>query len=173
MAVDFIKVTAVTVCVSGNASFDGTPIQLQRLDIRNFGHGAPAATATDQAPQWYYIWGDRIFVWPCPKGTTISAQGSDGGYLTVYGYRTAWDYDHEAVGVAGSTYDVPDRLQACLLDFVLACAYVKTGKYSLTRYHMANFMQNAQMDRRDVFESNQIVDSLDRFMIPDRTQQAG
>ena len=166
LTTNFIKVASVTTTVI----LAGTPINLQRADIRNFGHGAPAADATNQTPQWYYMFGNRIFFWPCPKGTTVTS--GTGGNLTVYGFRAAWDYDHEAAGAAGTYYDIPDSLQARLIDFVLACAYVKAGKYSLTRAHMQNFMQNAMMDRRDVFESNGIVDSLDRFMIPDRTQQA-
>ena len=80
----------------------------------------------------------------------------------------AEDYAH------GSTvYDVPDRLQGKLIDFVLFYAYAKSGKFSLSRYHMQNFIQNAMNDRRDVHDTINIVDSIDRSLIPDRTQQAG
>jgi hypothetical protein len=185
----FIKIVSVEIYSSGATTHNGTsPVQLQRSDIRTWGHGAPGlSTGTNISPQWYYIWGggglgtananqQRIFVWPCPKGTYVVATGSNGGYMKVHGFRSAWNYDHYALyddTPSSGVYDIPDRLQARLIDFVLACAYIKAGKYSLTSFHMRNFMQNAMFDRKDVFESNGIVDSLDRMMIPDRTQVAG
>lgn len=176
MATNFIKIVSVEAHTTGSSSHNGTPVQLARSDIRAFGQGAPASADTNQMPQWYYIFGNRVFVWPCPKGTTVAAVGSNGGYLRIHGYRTAWNYDRYALTTdtpSSAVYDIPDSLQARLIDFVVACAYIKAGKYSLTKYHMQSFMQAAMMDRRDVFESNGIVDSLDRFLIPDRTQQAG
>jgi hypothetical protein len=135
---------------------------LQRLDIRNFGHGAAGGTATNQTPKWYYVFGNTLHLWPTPKGTYV------GNNIDVYGYRVAEDYEH------GSTvYDVPDRLQGKLIDFVLATAYVKAGKYSLTRKYMQRFLQSAIIDRKDIHENRVAVDSLDRFLIPDRTVVAG
>lgn len=136
---------------------------LQRIDIRNFGHGAKGGTETNQAPKWYYEFGGWLHLWPAPKGTAAGASKID-----VYGYRVAEDYEH------GSTvYDVPDRLQGRLIDFVLACAYTKAGKYALTKRYMERFLQSAIVDRKDIHERRVSVDSLDRFLIPDRTVVAG
>lgn len=136
---------------------------LQRLNIRNFGHGAAGGTATNQNPKWYYIFGNYLYLWPVPKGTAAGA-----GKIDVYGYRVAEDYEH------GSTvYDVPDRLQGQLLDFVMACAYTKAGKYFLTRKYMQKFIQSAIIDRKDIHENRVSVESIDRFLIPDRTVVAG
>ncbi len=141
---------------------------LQRLDIRNFGHGANGGAAADtlRIPKWYYVFGDYIYLWPVPKGAVAGGGGVGTSAVVVYGWTVAQDYDR-----AATTYDVPDRLQGRLIDFVLAMAYCKAGKHSLTRYHMATFMQNAIMDRKDVHDRTPMPDTLDRYLIPDRTVQ--
>lgn len=171
---DFIKIDDVSI-----VSSTSVVKHLQRTDIRAFGHGAGtwgAAGDTDRQPLRYYIHGadstststtaqpiTTIFLWPVPKGIWLTS-----ATLNVYGYRVAQEYVRDT-----TVYEIPDRLQGYLIDFVLACAYAKSGKYSLTSRHMATFMQNAAFDRRNVYEAKRIVDSKDRFDIPDRTQQGG
>jgi hypothetical protein len=167
---DFIKVERVTA-----VSNTGVTKNLQRLDIRNFGHGAGAwnvgTSGSDRPPKYYYVYGGEstyqpityIFLWPVPLGIYALTTA----YIYVYGYRAAASYVYDT-----TVFEIPDRLQGRLIDFVLACAYAKAGKFSLTRFHMSTFMQNAMMDRRDIHDAKRIVDSKDRFFIPDRTQQA-
>jgi len=156
METKFIRIEDVT---QQNSAYT-TLVHLQRLDIRNFGHGAPAAADTNQEPQWYYAHGQELFLWPCIKGTMQSA-----GAVTVYEYKAAESYLHDT-----TAYDIPDRLQAVVLDFVLSCAYAKAGKYSLSRYHMSRFMQKCITDRRDVHDViHNVVDSMDAMRIPDRS----
>lgn len=164
----YTAITAQFIKVEACRYYDGTSTtSLQRLDIRQFGNGAGASGAagdTTRVPQFYYVFGNLLYLWPLQKGAALSTSTA-----TLYGYRVAEDYAH------GSTvYDVPDRLQGKLIDFVLAYAYAKSGRYDLTKYHMQSFMQAAMMDRRDVHDKLVITDSLDRFLIPDMTvQQAG
>lgn len=161
-----IRVDSVT--FTHTLSATSTTYGLQCLDIRNFGHGASdgASTDTNRIPKWYYVFGDYIYLWPVPKGAVATGGGVGTSAVVVYGWTVAQDYDQGA-----TTYDVPDRLQGRLIDFVLAMCYAKSGKHSLTRYHMSNFMQNAIMDRKDIHDRIPTVDSLDRFAIPDRTVQ--
>lgn len=164
----YTAINAQFIKVEACRYYNGTSTtSLQRLDIRHFGHGADKSGAsgdTTRVPQYYYVFGNLLYLWPLQKGAALSTSTA-----TLYGYRVAEDYAH------GSTvYDVPDRLQGKLIDFVLAYAYAKAGKYSLTKYHIQSFMQNAIMDRRDVHDKIVITDSYDKFLIPDRTvQQAG
>jgi len=139
---------------------------LQRLDIRSFGHGAPTASATNQSPQWYYIHGDRIYLWPPAMGTSVGAN------VIVYGWRTAFAYENDTGG-SPKQYEVPDVLQPIMIDFIMACARSKEGKHSLVGYHMRRFFSKMNMYRKDYTDTSLMVDSVDRFAIPDRTQVAG
>lgn len=139
---------------------------LERLDIRNFGHGAAGASATNQSPQWYFVHGDRIYLWPPAMGTSVGAN------VIVYGWRTAFAFENDTGG-SPKQYEVPDVLQPIMIEFIMACARSKEGKHGLVSYHMRKFLSKMNIYRRDYHDTSLVVDSSDRFMIPDRTQVAG
>lgn len=142
---------------------------LERLDVFTFGHGAQdgASGDTNRDPAFYYVHGNRLYLWPVPKGTAVGA-----GLVDVYGWRTAYSYEHNT-GDTPKQYDIPDFCQPILIDYVLACARAKEGKHSLTRFHMINFMQQANMARKDIFDYSLRRTSSDQHSIPDQTVQAG
>jgi hypothetical protein len=156
-------ITAQFLDIQSCSYFDGsTTVPLIRADIRHYGRGAGTsgeAADTARVPIYWYTFAQKLFLWPLPKGSALNTATAN-----LSGWRVAEDYAH------GSTvYDIPDRLQGKLIDFVLACAYTKTGNFSLVSAHMTQFIQSMQFDRSDVHDRLERVESHDMFMLPDRT----
>ena len=141
---------------------------LQRLDILNFGHGAQdgASGDTNRDPSWYYMHGNRLYVWPVPKGTAVGA-----AKLKVYGWRTAYAYERDVLNTP-MQYDIPDFAQPIIIDFVMACARAKEQKHALARIHMMNFLQAAGEARIDITDHALRKNSNDQHSIPDQTVSA-
>lgn len=137
-------------------------VGLQRIDSLNFGHSnAPAKSNT--APKQYYHFGKHLYLWPSPAvGLTVY----------VHGWRSATRYvdDYAGTDTSPTKYELPNAVQPYVLDYVLACAYAKSGKHSLAGYHFTMFLNNCNAYRADITDRKAIQDSKDKMGVPDRTQ---
>ena len=132
---------------------------LQRIDPRHIGH---VADATEDEPRWYFIFEQGLFTWPPNDATTATA----GNTLTVLSYAIVDDYG------AGAAETLPNEVQPYCIDYALAWAYAKLGKHSLNRYYMQRYLAKCFSHRRNVYDAIGMVDSRDRFDLPDFTVQA-
>ena len=141
---------------------------LQRLDVFPFGHGAQDGISgdTNRDPAWYYIHGNRLYLWPVPKGSAVGAS-----LIDVYGWRTAYALERE-VGDTPKQYDIPDFISPLIIDFVMACARAKEQKHAIARIHMMNFLAAAGEARIDLTDHSLRVTSNDQHAIPDETVRA-
>ena len=142
---------------------------LQRLDAFSFGHGAQDGLAADtnREPSWYYVHGNRVYLWPVPKGSAVGAS-----LIDVYGWRTAYAFERD-VSRYPKQYDIPDPFQPLLVPFVMACARAKEQKHAIARIHMMEFLSRAGEARIDITDHSLRKTSNDQHAIPDQTVRAG
>jgi hypothetical protein len=160
LTAQFIKIHSVTFEPAST-----TPFGLQRIDPRMFGHGfAKGETGTAVVPKYYFHFGNSLFIWPSPTGAA-----NVGTYIKVYGSVSCEDYVHTDTL---EVYGVPDRLQETVIDFVLACVYIKMGKFSKAGFHMSNFLAAIEFERRDNYDRKMAAESKDMYEIPTRNVMA-
>jgi hypothetical protein len=131
-----------------------------------FGHGfVNGATGAAVVPKYYFHFGNSLFIWPSP----IGASNVGAGKIKVYGSISCEDYVHTDTL---EVYGLPDRLQETVIEYVLACAYIKMGKFSKAGFHMSNFLSAIEFERRDNYDRKMTAESKDMYEIPTRNVMA-
>jgi hypothetical protein len=139
---------------------------MQKLDPIKYGIGVAggAAADTNRNPLCWWQFGNYLYLWPLPKGTAVGA-----GLITVYGYRTAYSYEHDS---GPAQYDIPDSLQPILLDYVLTEMWAKDHKHAKSHLHFTRFLDAAGFSRIDIHDRELMIDSKDKTKVPDKTVSA-
>ena len=147
---DIIKVKAVTY------SPDTGPTEtyaLQRITPSQFGH---VGDKVGTLPYYWFHFDEYLYIWP-PVAAAVTSQR-----IVVYGYQLVSSY-----GTNGDS--LPDYLNPLCIDYAVAMAYCKDGKYQKSARAFQRYMSQLMRYRRDITDSIEAVDTLDMHKIPDKT----
>lgn len=158
----YIKIESVNFDIDTGA--DDTHKGLARMNVQGIGqlfNPADIAVAANVL-EYYFIWGDYIYLWPPPTAALVTA-----GKPTVFGYTVVENYSADYTAVASNL--LPNYLCPVAVDYAVACAYTKIGKHSLAALNMQRYMSSISFHRSNVYGETNRVDTYDMTKMPDRT----
>ena len=89
--------------------YDGWPLEPTSLERLKADIGGPDA-ATQGTPQYFYVWGNKIYMWPVPSTSSKSIQVNYSAHPS-------------SVSGAADTLGVPDRYYERVCEYVMSKAY--------------------------------------------------
>ena len=147
----FIKVKAVTFISADSSAED---YALQRITPQLFGHVGGTTTSN---PKFWFFFGGYLYLFPPPVTGVVED-------IVIYGYQSV---STSGYGTNGDS--LPDYLNPLCIDYAVAMAYCKDGKYQKSARAFQRYMSQLMRYRRDITDSIEAVDTLDMHKIPDKT----